>query len=100
MVFGITVVVVLNTIISELLTKRGMLTVHDIRHFLSMVAINLGLSAILLRILPNLSGEYSIRLSNSLFFFFLISLLVTLFDRFRAIANMRIGQTSGSRIRG
>lgn len=94
-VIGIAVVVILNTAVSELLTKKGMLSVHDLRHFLTMVAINMGLAAGLFWILPDATGDYSIRLGNSLFFFFLVSLLVTLFDRFRAIANMRNGERLG-----
>lgn len=86
---GVAVVVVLNTIVSELLTRRGWLSVRDIRHFASMVGVNMALAASVLALLPEPAPAGSLRMSNTLFFFFLVSLLVTLFDRFRALAIMR-----------
>lgn len=89
---GVAIVVVLNTIVSELLTRLEMLSVHDIRHFASMVGVNMVLAAIFLVLLPAPTPDDSLRLGNMLFFFFLVSLLVTLFDRFRALAIMRDGE--------
>lgn len=86
---GVAIVVVLNTIVSELLTRWDMLSVHDIRHFASMVGVNMALAATFLMLLQQPAPEGSLRMSNMLFFFFLVSLLVTLFDRFRALAIMR-----------
>lgn len=86
---GVVVVVILNTVVSEFLTRRGLLSFHDIRHFATMVGINMVLAAIFLALLPEPAPDDSLRLSNMLFFFFLVSLLVTLFDRFRALAIMR-----------
>ena len=86
---GVAVIVILNTAVSEILTRRGLLSFHDIRHFASMVGINMALAAIFLAMLPEPAPDDSLRLSNMLLFFFLVSLLVTLFDRFRAIAIMR-----------
>ena len=85
---GVGVVVVLNTFVSEILTRKGWLPVHDIRHFASMVGVNLAIAAAFQFLLPNL--QEPVRLGNMLFFFFLVSLLVTMFDRFRALANMRL----------
>lgn len=84
---GVSIVVVLNTIVSELLTRREMLPLHDLRHFASMVGVNMVIAATFLVILPDPEGSF--RMSNMLFFFFLVSLLVTLFDRSRALAIMR-----------
>ena len=91
LIIGIAAIVILNTVVSELLTKKGMLSVQDIRHFLTMVGINMVLAAIFLALLPDPAPDDSLRMGNMLFFFFLVSLLVTLFDRFRAVANMRNG---------
>ena len=87
LMIGVAVVVILNAFVSELLTRRGLLSFEDIRHFASMVGVNMVLAAIFLALLPAPDGP--IRLGNLLFFFFLVSLLVTLFDRFRALAIMR-----------
>lgn len=88
---GVAIVVVLNTIVSELLTRRELLSVHDLRHFASMVVVNMALAAVFMILLPEPVRDVPIRMSNMLFFFFLVSLLVTLFDRFRALAIMRNG---------
>lgn len=89
LVIAVSAVVVLNTLVSELLTREGLLSFDDVRHFVTMVAVNMGLAAAFLIVLPAADPLDAFRIGDMLFFFLLVSLLVTLFDRFRALATLR-----------
>lgn len=94
LVIGISTIVVLNTVVSEFFARREIANLNQIvsgvRHFLAVLVINASLAGAIIYILPG--QESSPRISNMLFFFFLVSLLVTLFDRFRAVAMQRNDQ--------
>ena len=93
LVIGIALVVVMNAVISELISRRGLVLINGLAHFAMMVAINMLLAIAFLILLPGQQSD--IRISNMVFFFFLVSLLVTLFDRFRVIAMFRLaGETA------
>lgn len=86
-VIGVTVVVVVNAVIGEMLALRGMDWTSGVRHFGTMVVINGLLAMTFLLILPG--QEEGVNVASLLFLLFLVSLLVTLFDRFRAMAMVR-----------
>lgn len=93
LVVGISTIVVLNTAVSEFFSRLGMgklnSIVSGVRHFFAVLVINFILAELMIFILPG--SESWPKISNLLFFFFLVSLLVTLFDRFRAVGMMRHG---------
>jgi hypothetical protein len=87
---GVAVLVVVNTAVSAWLARRGTTWRSIVTEFLAMTAINFGtvvLFSLLLR-----SGTGSLHIGNALFFVFLLTLLVTLYDRFRAISLARFGE--------
>jgi len=86
-IIGVAIVVVVNALISEVLARRGMDWSSAMRHFGTMVVINGLLAVTFLRMLPG--REEGVDVANLIFLLFLVSLLVTLFDRFRAIATGR-----------
>lgn len=80
---GIGTLVVANTAVSEWLVRRGAGWRTATRQFFAVGAINIGLVVAADLLLPIRNGE--IRLGNTLFFMLLVTLLVTLFDRYRPI---------------
>jgi hypothetical protein len=80
---GVATLILANTAVSEWLIRRGAGWETALRQFVAMAAINAGLMFAAWLILPTQEGD--IRLGNSLFFMLLITLLVTLFDRYRPI---------------
>jgi hypothetical protein len=73
--------IVTNTIVSEWLARRGVGWASAAREFVVMAVINAALVAAALLVLP--SGDGSINVGAALFFLLLLTLLVTLYDRFR-----------------
>lgn len=94
LVVGISTIVVLNAATSEFFARLGMgklnAIVSGVRHFFAVLIINFILAEAVIFMLPG--SESWPRISNLLFFFFLVSLLVTLFDRFRAVGMVRHGR--------
>lgn len=80
---GVGTLVVANTAVSEWLVRRGAGWETAARQFIAMGLINAGLVVATDLLLPIRNGD--IRLGNTLFFVLLITLLVTLFDRYRPI---------------
>jgi hypothetical protein len=80
---GVGTLVVANTAVSEWLVRRGTGWETAARQFVAMGLINAGLVVAADLLLPIRNGD--IRLGNTLFFVLLITLLVTLFDRYRPI---------------
>lgn len=78
---GIAVLVILNTILSHWLAKRGNHWKSIIQEFIIMSAVNLGLVLLINYLLPRYNG--SINLLNTLFFILLLTLIITLYDRYR-----------------
>jgi len=73
--------VILNTALSHWLAKRGNHWKSIIQEFIIMSAVNLGLVLFINYLLPRYNG--SINLSNTLFFILLLTLIITLYDRYR-----------------
>ncbi len=88
-VIGTVIVIVVNTIISELLYERG-ITMRTMRVlYVVMVlanALTVGTFYLLLG-----GDENEIQLENTLFFVALLTLIVVLFDRYRQVSRMRRG---------
>jgi hypothetical protein len=73
-------VIILNSVISHWLARRGTEWHHALTQFLVMGAINFGLVLLYSFILPSRGG--SINLGNTLFFVLLLTLIVLLFDQY------------------
>jgi len=84
---GVATLIVANTAVSEWLVQRGAGWETALRQFVAMAAINSGLMVVAEFLLPWRNGDF--RLGNALFFMLLITLLITLFDRYRPIHAAR-----------
>ena len=89
---GVGVLVAINTALSHWLARRGTEWVSVIRQFAVMAVVNFGLVLIYSLLLPEFDG--SINLGTSLFFVLLLTLLVTMFDRYRQVYLMRFGASA------
>jgi hypothetical protein len=78
--FGIAVVVIANTFVSHYLVRRGAEWETIAKEFGAMLVINFGI-AMLGRVL--LPGDNRLHTGALLFFLFLLTLMVTLYDRYR-----------------
>jgi hypothetical protein len=93
------VLITLNTVVSEWLARRGMDWQSIGTEFVAMAVVNAGLAFAMWLILQTTDG--SIHLGNTLFFLLLITLMITLYDRFqpyylirRALAEQERSATS------
>jgi hypothetical protein len=89
---GVAFVIILNTVVSHWLAGRGTTWRSTLTQFIAMAAVNFGSVLIFSFILPRFDG--SINLGNTLFFVLLLTLLVTMFDRFRPYYDVRIALQS------
>ena len=94
---GVAVVIVANTVISELLVRRGVRWGATALEFIVMAAVNALIVAAFFAVLPFTGG--SIDTPATLFAVLLLTLLVTLYDRFRPYyvarrsgAELRVGE--------
>jgi hypothetical protein len=94
---GVAVVIVANTVISELLVRRGVRWGATALEFIVMAAVNALIVAAFFAVLPLTGG--SIDTPATLFAVLLLTLLVTLYDRFRpyyvarrSLAELRVGE--------
>jgi hypothetical protein len=85
-------VIILNTVVSHWLARRGTTWRSTLTQFVAMAAVNFGLVLIYSFILPRFDG--SINLGNTLFFVLLLTLIVTMFDRYRPYYNARVALQS------
>ncbi|MGW8318414.1 MAG: hypothetical protein ACWGPS_04150 [Candidatus Promineifilaceae bacterium] len=85
---GVAVIIILNTVLSHWLARRGTHWASALREFVVMSVVNLGLVVLYSILLPNFDGD--INLGNVLFFALLLTLIVTLFDRYREVYDMRL----------
>ena len=88
--FGVLVIISINTILSHLLVQRGFQWKHTIMQFLVMAVVNFGLVVIYAGLLIDYGGE--INTGNTLFFALLLTLLVTLYDKYRAVYDLRFSK--------
>lgn len=85
-------VIILNTVVSHWLARRGTTWRSTLTQFVAMAAVNFGLVLIFSFILPQFDG--SINLGNTLFFVLLLTLIVTMFDRYRPYYDARVALQS------
>jgi hypothetical protein len=81
MTIAVALLIVINAGLSELLARRGVGWESVFWEFMAMAVINGGIVLVIFWILPG--GDDSINLGNTLFFLFLLTLLVVLYDRYR-----------------
>ena len=79
---GVIVMIFANTFVTEALVRQGASWSSAVRQFLVMLAINLLIVAVGQFMLASLTGQ---RLEHALVFAALITLIVTLYDRYRPI---------------
>jgi hypothetical protein len=84
---GVATIVTINTALSHWLARRGIEWAFTLRQFVVMMAVNLGLVLAYDLLASRLGG--SIHLGSSIFFVLMLTLLVTLFDRYRQVYLMR-----------
>lgn len=90
--FGVAFVIILNTVVSHWLARRGTEFKHVLVQFVVMVVINFGLALLYVFLLPSLDG--SANLTNTLFFVLLLTLIVTLFDRYYPVYQARFAPSA------
>jgi hypothetical protein len=92
---GVALVVVLNTALSHWLARRGFGAAFTLRQFIVLVVVNaaliLGYAALRTRF------DDPVSIANVLFFVLLLTLLITLYDRYRQVYLMRFGPGGRSR---
>jgi hypothetical protein len=76
-------IIIVNSLLSQWLARRGTEWGSILQQFIIMVVVNFGLVVLVYALLPRFDG--SINLGNTLFFVLLLTLLVTLYDRYRPI---------------
>jgi hypothetical protein len=76
-------IIIVNTALSHWLARRGTEWGSIVREFIVMSVVNFGLVLVYAFLLPRFDG--SINLGNTLFFVLLLTLLVTLYDRYRPV---------------
>jgi quinol-cytochrome oxidoreductase complex cytochrome b subunit len=82
---GVAFVIAINTLVSHWFARRGTEWTSIIRQFIVMAVINFGSVLLYSFLLPAVDEAGSINLGNTLFFVLLLTLLVVLFDRYRAV---------------
>jgi hypothetical protein len=80
---GVAFVIIANTVLSTWLARRGVTWASTFREFVALAAVNTGLILLYSALLLGTRG--SINLWNTLFFALLLTLIVTLYDRFRPL---------------
>ena len=88
---GVTVLVVANAAVSQWLRRRGRTWVGIGRLFVAMLLINLGI-VFLDTLISDRGGDSPA--TNTMFFMLILSMLIALFDRFRATRREREGLDS------
>jgi hypothetical protein len=84
---GIAFVIIINTALSHWLARRGKGRRSTLQEFAVMTAVNFGLIIIFVSIMPSFNG--STNLGDTLFFVMLLTLIVTLYDRYRQVYLLR-----------
>ncbi len=93
---GIAFVVVVNAFLSQWLARRDRGIESAMRQFLVMVVVNFGLALFYILILPSFSG--SLNLVNTLFFVLLLTLIVTLFDMYYPVYQVRFNEDARNKL--
>ena len=86
---GVAFIVILNTVLSHLLARRGFGMAFTLGQFIVLASVN-SLAMLVYSVLRTVLGD-RVGIANAIFFVLLFSLLVTLFDRYRQVYLMRFG---------
>jgi hypothetical protein len=92
LVIGVAVIVVLNTVITEWFARQGMSFDTMMKSFIGVVLANFLIVLVYAVIVRR--GDGQINSGATLFFVFLISIIITLFDRYRPIYLRRVAAES------
>ncbi|HEY7034406.1 MAG TPA: hypothetical protein VH482_23925 [Thermomicrobiales bacterium] len=92
---GVAIVLVINTVVSQFLARRGAGWQSVFTQFAAMAAINAGIAVGFYYLLR--SGSGSIHLADTLFFVLLFALIITLYDRYRPFSLARFGEEQSLR---
>lgn len=84
---GVAALIVINTLLSQWLVRRGTVWSSILEEFIVISAINLGIVLATPYLLPIIHG--SIDLGNALFMVQLLTLNITLYDRYRELQLRR-----------
>jgi len=84
---GVAIIVILNTVLSQLFAQRGFGIKYAIQQFIGLAFAN-SLVMLTYSILRTIY-ELPVRFANAIFFVLLFSLLITLFDQYRQVYLMR-----------
>jgi hypothetical protein len=89
---GVALVIIINTTLSHWLSRRGYSWASTLRQFVTMLLINALLTAAYAMFLSSTEGSVSVK--TAAFFVLLLTLLVTLYDRYRQVYLMRFPPTA------
>jgi hypothetical protein len=90
-IVAVAFVILLNTVVSHWLARRGVGWESAAREFFAMAAVNFGLVLLYDFLAPRVQGD--LNLGNTLFFVFLLTVLVVLYDRYRPVHVARFADT-------
>jgi hypothetical protein len=90
---GVALVVVLNTVLSQLFAKRGFGIAYAGQQFVVLAFAN-SLVMVAYTIIRS-TYDFPVRLTNAFFFVFLFSLLITLFDQYKLVYLVRFSSVDG-----
>jgi hypothetical protein len=96
-VVGVAVIITANAFVSEWFARRGTHWRSILTEFAAMAVINLAIALLYVLIVPSFDGEIQFR--GILFLVLLLTLIVTLYDRYRPVHDQRFAgrrDTSGA----
>jgi hypothetical protein len=85
--YGVALIIIANTVVSQWLVKRGVEWESAVREFVVMAVVNAAILGVFSLILPGMNVPLDA--PATLFGLFLLTLLVTLYDRFRPYYDAR-----------
>jgi len=88
---GVPVIVIVNTALSHWLARRGFGWAFSFGQFVALAAVNL--IGLLVYAYVRTRLDDAVSTANILFFVLLLTLLITLFDRYRQVYLMRFGES-------
>lgn len=89
---GVAFVIVVNTVLSTWLAQRGLTWTSTARQFVALAAMNTVLILLYAGVLSGFDG--SLNIWNALFFALLMTLIITMYDRYRPVHLARFGSNS------
>jgi hypothetical protein len=90
---GVAIWIVLNTALSEWLSRRGVDFGSAVRQFAIMAGLNIGIVALAAFLF---NDDSSLHFGNTLFFALLLALLITLYDRYRPMYVDRFADSAAA----